>query len=154
MLRSLQSRVVAGMAVLLGLTLVLAWVGVRSITALDRAIEQQVAASLYANTLSNGLVSAMASEIRAAEQYLVSPVVERRAEFLANSDSSHAFQRRYRELGNLATADRYIVNKIADQQARVEVSYALAHAYTDIGETGRARAMAAAAQGPADTLLA
>ncbi len=154
MLRSLQSRVVAGMAVLLSLTLLLAWVGARSIAALDRAIEQQVAASLYANTLSNGLVSAMASEIRAAEQYLVRPAAERRAEFLANSDSSHGFQRRYRELGSLATADRYIVNKIADQQARVEVSYALAHAYADIGEADAARRMAEAAQGPSDTLLA
>jgi methyl-accepting chemotaxis protein len=154
MLRSLQNRVIAGMAVLIGLTLVLAWVGVNSIRQLDRAIEQQVSASLYANTLSNGLVAAMASEVRAAEQYLVRPEATRRAAFLANSDSSHAFQRRYRELGNLATADRYIVNKIADQQARVEVSYALAHAYTDIGDTERARSMAEAAQGPADTLLA
>ena len=154
MLRSLQNRVIAGMAVLIALTLVLAWVGVNSIKQLDRAIEQQVSASLYANTLSNGLVSAMASEIRAAEQYLVRPESGRRADFLANSDSSHAFQRRYRELGNLATADRYIVNKIADQQARVEVSYALAHAYTDIGDADGARSMAQAAQGPADTLLA
>ena len=154
MLKSLQNRVIAGMAVLIGLTLVLAWVGVNSIRQLDRAIEQQVSASLYAHTLSNGLVSAMASEIRAAEQYLVRPEPGRRADFLANSDSSHSFQRRYRELGNLATADRYIVNKIADQQARVEVSYALAHAYTDIGDADAARSMAEAAQGPADTLLA
>ena len=36
-------------------------------------------------------------------------------------------------LGSLTTADRYIVNKIADNQAQIEVAYAMAHALTDLG---------------------
>ena len=72
---------------------------------------------------------------------------------LEEGDSAYAFQRRYRRLASLTTSDRYIVNKIADNQAKIEVAYAMAHALTDIGRPDDARRMAELARSPSDTLL-
>ena len=67
---------------------------------------------------------------------------------LEEGDSAYAFQRRYRRLASLTTADRYIVNKIADNQAQIEVAYAMAHALTDLGRHDEARRMAELARAP------
>ena len=50
-------------------------------------------------------------------------------------------QRRYRGLTSLTTADRYIVNQIADNQAQIEVAYAMAHALTDLEPPGGGAAL-------------
>ena len=56
-------------------------------------------------------------------------------------------------LGSLTTSDRYIVNKIADNQAQIEVAYAMARALTDLGRGDEARRQADLARAPSDTLL-
>ena len=53
----------------------------------------------------------------------------------------------------LTTSDRYIVNKIAANQAQIEVAYATAHALADLGRPDEARRQAEQARAPADTLL-
>jgi methyl-accepting chemotaxis protein len=116
-------------------------------------VDGEVALLLESTDLGNGLVSAVASEIRSAEQYLVRPSERLRLVALEEGDSAYAIQRRYRALASLTTADRYIVNKIAENQAQIEVAYALAHALTDLGRTDEARRQADRARGPADTLL-
>ncbi|HET8650787.1 MAG TPA: HAMP domain-containing methyl-accepting chemotaxis protein [Gemmatimonadales bacterium] len=152
--RSLQGKVVGGMIVLLGLALVLAVVGVNSIRSLDRSVAEQLTSSLEGSNLGAGLVAASGAEVRAAEQYLIRADRSLKDHFLTSSDSAYAYQRRYRDLSGLTTADRYIINKIGDNQATIEVNYALAHAYADLGETDSAQARAEMARAPADTLVA
>ena len=153
MLRSLRSRVVGGMAILLALVFGLALLGVNSIDALDRSVDQELSLLLESTDLSNGLIASLSSEVRAAEQYLMIPSETSRRRFLDEGDSAYVYHRRYRILGALTTSDRYIVNKIAANQAQLEVSYARAHALADLGRTDDARREAELARAPADTLL-
>ena len=149
----MRSRVIGGMALLLTLVCVIAFLGVSSISSLDRSVEHELSLLLESTDLSNGLIASLSSEVRAAEQYLVLPTAESRRRFIDEGDSAYVYQRRYRTLGALTTSDRYIVNKIAANQAELEVSYAMAHALADLGHTDAARRQADRARAPADTLL-
>lgn len=153
MMRSLRSRVIGGMALLVALVFVIALLGVNSIRALDQSVERELSLLMESTDLGNGLVSSVASEIRSAEQYLVRPASTLRLRVLEEGDSAYALQRRYRGLASLTTADRYIVNQIAENQATVEVAYAMAHALTDLGRPEEARRYAELARSPSDTLL-
>ncbi|HEX6473455.1 MAG TPA: hypothetical protein VF114_00010, partial [Candidatus Limnocylindria bacterium] len=153
LLRSLRHRVIAGMVLLIALVFGIALLGVDSIRGLDRSVNYELSLLLESTDLGNGLVSSVASEIRSAEQYLVRPSDRLRASTIEEGDSAYAFQRRYRGLASLTTADRYIVNKIASNQAQIEVAYGMAHALTDLGRVDEARHMADRARAPADTLL-
>ncbi len=152
-LRSLRQRVIAGMVLLIALVFAIALLGVNSIRALDLSVSQELSLLLESTDLGNGLVSSVASEIRSAEQYLVRPDERLRRTMIEEGDSAYVYQRRYRALGSLTTADRYIVNKIAANQAQIEVAYGLAHALTDLGRLDEARRMADRARAPSDTLL-
>ena len=121
------------MLLLIVLVFGIALLGVTSIRALDRSVNQELSLLLGSTDLGNGLVASVASEIRSAEQYLVRPNDRLRASTIEDGDSAYAFQLRYRGLGSLTTADRYIVNKIAANQAQIEVAYGMAHALTDLG---------------------
>jgi methyl-accepting chemotaxis protein len=153
LLRSLRHRVIAGMVLLIALVFGIALLGVNSIRALDRSVSQELSLLLESTDLGNGLVSSVASEIRSAEQYLVRPDGRLRELTVEDGDSAYGYQRRYRSLGSLTTADRYIVNKIAANQAQIEVAYGMAHALQDLGRTDEARRMADRARAPSDTLL-
>ncbi|HEX6616594.1 MAG TPA: methyl-accepting chemotaxis protein [Gemmatimonadales bacterium] len=152
-LRSLRHRVIAGMVLLLALVFTIAVLGVNSIRSLDRSVTQDLSLLLESTDLGNGLVTSVAAEIRAAEQYLVRSDPQLRAATVEEGDSAYAFQRRYRGLMSLTTADRYIVNKIAANQAQIEVAYGMAHALADLGRLEEARRMADRARAPSDTLL-
>ncbi|HEY9505551.1 MAG TPA: hypothetical protein VIQ27_06250, partial [Gemmatimonadales bacterium] len=153
MMRSLRSRVVGGMVLLIGLVFVIALLGVNAIRALDRSVAREFSLLMETTDLGNGLIASVAGEIRSAEQYLVRPQQELRLQVLEKGDSAYALQRRYRGLAALTTADRYIVNQIADNQAKIEVAYGLAHALTDLGRPEEARRYAELARSPSDTLL-
>jgi methyl-accepting chemotaxis protein len=131
----------------------IAVLGVNSIHSLDRSVDQELSLLLESIDLSNGLIASLSSEVRAAEQYLVVPSEVSRRRFIDEGDSAYVYQRRYRILGALTTSDRYIVNKIAGNQAELEVAYAKAHALADLGRTEEARREAEHARAPADTLL-
>jgi methyl-accepting chemotaxis protein len=152
-MRSLRSRVVGGMVLLIGLVFVIALIGVTSIRALDQSVARELALLLESTDLGSGLVSSVASEIRSAEQYLVRPGSELRIRVLEDGDSAYALQQRYRGLASLTTTDRYIVNQIAENQAKIEVAYAMAHALTDLARPEEARRYADLARSPSDTLL-
>ena len=153
MMQSLRSRVVGGMALLIGLVFVIALLGVNSIRALDQSVERELTLLMESTDLGSGLISSVATEVRSAEQYLVRPRQQLRTQVLEQGDSAYAFQRRYRGLASLTTADRYIVNQVADNQAKIEVAYAMAHALTDLGRPDEARHYAELARSPSDTLL-
>jgi methyl-accepting chemotaxis protein len=152
-LRSLRGRVIAGMALLMCLVFIIALLGVRSIKALDRSVNQEINLALASSDLGNSLVSSISTEVRSAEEYLTRPTPEVRWQMIEQGDSSFAYQQRYRTLGALTTSDRYIVNQIAANQAAIEVAYGVAHALTDLGRLDEARRVADKARDPADTLL-
>ena len=149
---SVSMRLGLGMGALVALALVLASIGyftlrktrIQASTELDRIV--------MSNELGSGLVGAVLQEIRSAEQYLVEPGDRLRREFRQNGDSAYAFQARFRKLSGLTQEERYSINQLADEQAAVEVQYALAHALADLGRGADARAMADRARGPADGL--
>jgi methyl-accepting chemotaxis protein len=151
--RSLRSRVIGGMALLLTLVFVIAFLGVNSIRSLERLVDQELSLLLESTDLSNGLMASLSSEVRSAEQYLMLPSEVARRRFIDEGDSAYTYQRRYRTLRALTTSDRYIVNKIAANQAELEVAYAKAHALADLGRVDDARRRADGARAPADTLL-
>jgi methyl-accepting chemotaxis protein len=153
LLRSLRSRVTVGMGLLLALVFGLALLGVNSIHSLGRSVDQELTLLLESTDLSNGLIASLSSEVRAAEQYLVVPSDLSRRRFIDEGDSAYVYQRRYRRLGALTTSDRYIVNKIAANQAHLEVVYAMSHALADLGRVEDARREAERGRAPADTLL-
>jgi methyl-accepting chemotaxis protein len=153
LLPSLQRRVIAQMALLLALVLSIALLGVTSIRSLDESVREELSLLLKSTDLGNGLVSSVSSEIRSAEAYLARPNQRLRLVTIEEGDSAYAYQRQYRSLASLTTADRYIVNKIASNQAQIEVAYGLAHALTDLGRADEARRMADLARAPSDTLL-
>src|SRR3954471_16872033 len=153
MLRSLRSRVLGGMLVLSTLVFAIALIGVRSIQSLDRSVNEELSLLLESTDLSNGLIASLSSEVRSAEQYIVRPSDVFRRRFIEDGDSAYVYQRRYRTLEALTTSDRYIVNKIASNQAALEVTYATAHALTDLGKLDEARHLADSARAPADTVL-
>ncbi|MGH7508876.1 MAG: methyl-accepting chemotaxis protein [Gemmatimonadales bacterium] len=153
MLRSLRSRVMGGMALLILLVFAIALLGVNSITSLGRSVDQELSLMLESTDLSNGLIASLSDQVRSAEQYIMRPSGVSRRRFAQEGDSAYVYQRRYRTLKALTTSDRYIVNKIAANQAQIEVTYATAHALTDLGRTAEARRLADQAQAPADTLL-
>ena len=86
-MRSLRSRIIAGMVVLIALVFGIAVLGVTSIRSLDRSVNQELGLLLEGTDLGNGLVSAVSSEVRSAEQYLVRPSDDLRAEMLEEGDS-------------------------------------------------------------------
>jgi methyl-accepting chemotaxis protein len=151
-LNSVSVRLAGGMGALVVLALVLAGIGyftlrktrIQASTELDRIV--------VSNELGSGLVGAVLQEIRSAEQYLVEPGDRLRREFRQNGDSAYAFQARFRKLSGLTQEERYAINQLADEQAAVEVQYAIAHALADLGRGSDARAMADRARGPADGL--
>jgi methyl-accepting chemotaxis protein len=115
--------------------------------------ERELTLLMESTDLGSGLISSVATEVRSAEQYMVRPSQQLRAQVLEQGDSAYGFQRRYRGLASLTTADRYIVNQVADNQAKIEVAYAMAHALTDLGRPDDARRYAELARSPSDTLL-
>jgi methyl-accepting chemotaxis protein len=153
-LRSLKSRIVATMALLVALVLVIAILGVTAINALDRSASRELALVVAGSDLSTSLVGTTAAEMRAAEQYLVRPDPALLEDFITGSDSAYVIQARYRDLADLTTTDRVRLNSIASSQAAIEVAYATAHALTDLGRPDEALRFAALARGPADSLVA
>jgi methyl-accepting chemotaxis protein len=153
-LRSLKSRIIATMALLVALVLVIAILGVTAINALDRSASRELALVVAGSDLSTSLVGTTAAEMRAAEQYLVRPDPALLEDFITGSDSAYVIQARYRDLADLTTTDRVRLNSIAASQAAIEVAYATAHALTDLGRPDEALRFAAQARGPADSLVA
>ena len=153
-LKSLRSRVSLGMTVLVTLVLLIAVSATRAVRSISQAVETETTALLAGTEAGSGLVGAILNEIRSAEQYLLDPSVTLQQEFIASGDSAYAYQQTFRQLSGLSTQDRYITNKIAEEQAAIEVAYAMAHALADLGRDAEARRFANAAREPADTLVA
>ena len=150
--RSVSTYVGLGMGGLVVLALGLAYIGYSTLQSTREKVGSELTRIVTSNELGSGLVGAVLQEIRSAEQYLVEPTDRMRREFRMNGDSAYAFQARFRKLSGLSQEERYAINQLADEQAAVEVQYAVAHALADLGRAAEARAMADRARGPADGL--
>jgi methyl-accepting chemotaxis protein len=150
--RSVTVYLWSGMGFLVGLGVILAVSGVWTLRSTRKQVAEELDRIVISNELGSGLVGAVLQEIRSAEQYLVEPSDRMRREFRMNGDSAYAYQARFRKLGGLTPEERYAINQLADEQAAVEVQYAVAHALADLGRATEARTMADRARGPADGL--
>ena len=151
-LNSVVVRVGGGMTVLVALAVLLAVIGYITLARTRDQVGRELDKIVTSNELGSGLVGAVLQEIRSAEQYLVTPSDRLAREFRMNGDSAYAFQARFRKLSGLTQDERLTINQLADEQAAVEVQYAVAHALADLGRASDARAMADRARGPADNL--
>ena len=153
MLRSLRNRVLAGMGLLLLLVCVLAALAASTIGSLDAMLSRQLATLLEVGNVGTGLVSAVNAQIRVAETYMLQPADSLRLAFVEQGDNGYRFINRYRELSTLSTGDRGTLNRVADQQARLEVAFSRAFALVDLGRLEEARAAADVARRPAIALV-
>ena len=149
-LRRLNGVAVGG---ILLLVLGMAVIGVTALRTVTAATESEIGTLQAGTQLGSSLVSSVLGEIRAAEQYLLTPSSAVKAEFLANGDSAYAVQARFRELPNLDFRDRRLINQVGAAQADLEVSYATAHALADLGRLDEARLIAARAGIGTDSLV-
>ncbi|HET7040545.1 MAG TPA: methyl-accepting chemotaxis protein, partial [Gemmatimonadales bacterium] len=140
------------MTVLVALAVLLAVIGYFTLARTRDQVGRELDKIVTSNELGGGLVGAVLQEIRSAEQYLVTPTDRLHRDFQSNGDSAYAFQAQFRKLAGLTQDERLAINQLADEQAAVEVQYAVAHALADLGRTADARAMADRARGPADAL--
>jgi methyl-accepting chemotaxis protein len=149
-LRRLNAVAMGGMVLLI---LATAGLSISSLRRITRQTDQDITELERSTRLGNALVSSVLEEIRAAEQYLLTPNAAARAQFLASGDSAYTFQRRLRELPHLDQNDRRLINQASSRQAELEVAYATAHALADIGRGDEARLIAARAGGATDSLV-
>src|SRR5688572_12202931 len=154
LLGSIERRLLIGMGVLGAVVSLLALLALSTVRDLDRSIDQELGLLLSTASLSNGLVAAVGSEIRAAEQYVAQPSPAARNQFLRAGDSAYAYKRSYRDLPSLNTHDRHILHRSGETQPQLEVAYAQAHALVDLGSRDEPRALAARTPPAADTLVA
>jgi methyl-accepting chemotaxis protein len=151
-LDSVVVRVGGGMSALVLLAAGLAVIGYVTLRSTREQVGGELDRIVTSNELGSGLVGAVLQEIRTAEQYMVQPGDRLRREFRTNGDSAYAFQARFRSLPGLTPEERFAINQLAEEQAAVEVQYAVAHALIDLGRTAEARVVADRARGPADAL--
>jgi methyl-accepting chemotaxis protein len=152
--KGLTNRISIAMFALLALVIIVGWISFSSIRSIGRSSNDELNSLAQETDVGSGLVASVIGEIRAAQQYLLTPSEELKAEFIANGDSAYSAQRRFRDLRSLTNDERVTLNRIATKQAEIEVAYALAHALADVGRPDAALAQARAANVPADSLVA
>jgi methyl-accepting chemotaxis protein len=152
--RSLRRLNAAAMACSIALIVGTAAVGVVALRTLTRQTANEITTVQDGTGLGSALVSSVLGEIRAAEEYLLTPNPAIKAQFLASGDSAYVFQGRMRDLPNLDNTDRRLINQVAQSQAELEVAYATAHALADLGRVDEARLIATRAAGATDSLIA
>lgn len=154
LLKGLRSRMVAGLTLLVMLFLVLATISIGSLRRQGAAITQEQEVQSRSFALMTALSGGIAEQIRVAEAYLSDPSLELAREFTQLGDSTHALQSAYLQLPGLTAIDRRALGRIASSQAELEVAYATARAYRDLGRVEEALRAAELARSPGDTLLA
>jgi len=154
LLGSLRSRVTAGLSLLVVLFIALGVVGIGSLRRQGQAVAKEQDLLTRSFALATDLSTGVAAQIRIGEAYLTGPTPALAREFIRLGDSSHAMQRRYHQLPGLTPLDRLVLERMRTNQERLEVSYAAARAYRDLGLVTEARRAADLARGPGDTLIA
>jgi len=150
-LRRLNGLAMGGMSLLI---LGMAILSISTLRTVTRRTSDDIAQLERGTSLGTSLVSSVLSEIRSAEQYLLTPNPAVKAQFVATGDSGYVYQIGLRNLPHLDQADRRLINQASSRQAELEVAYATAHALADIGRIDEARLIAARAGVATDSLIA
>jgi methyl-accepting chemotaxis protein len=151
-LNTIRVRILLGLSgVAVGLVLT-ATAGTTALAIIGRQITAEMVRIRTATGMSTSLLTMIFAELRAAEQYLVTPDEDTRALFQSAADSAFQFQQRLTRLGDLTVEDRLVVNRIKLLESSIQVDYALAHALKDLGRTGEAQARAATIHASVDQL--
>jgi len=130
---TIRSRILVGLGFLvLGLA-VTAFIGARSLRTIRAEVVRELDELKEVSEASNGLVTTVFDELRAAEQYVIDPSPESRVDFQRGADLAWDYHRRLRSIRTLTTEDRVGVNVIGELQAQLQVDYAVAHALVDLG---------------------
>jgi methyl-accepting chemotaxis protein len=143
----------AGLVLLGFLFLALVFAGIGSIRAINRTVATELALLAASSGLATDLVGSVADQVRAGEAYINQPSPTLAVDFLRLGDSTHAYRRRFRLLPGLNAEDQSLLNRVENSQARMEVAYAQAHAYRDLGRTDLALSSAEQARAPGDALI-
>jgi methyl-accepting chemotaxis protein len=149
-LRRLNGLAMVAMSLLI---LGMAILSISSLRAITRQTSADISQLQAGTSLGSSLVSSVLGEIRAAEQYLLTPSPAVKAQFVATGDSGYVYQTRLRELPGLSQDERRMINQVGTRQAELEVAYATAHALADIGRSDEARLIAARAGVATDSLI-
>ena len=152
-LGSLKRRLMAGLVLLGFLFLALVFAGIGSIRAINRTVATELALLAASSGLATDLVGSVADQVRAGEAYINQPSPSLATDFLRLGDSTHAYRRRFRQLPGLNAEDQSLLNRVETSQAQMEVAYAKAHAYRDLGRTDLALPSAEQARAPGDALI-
>ncbi|MGH7676331.1 MAG: HAMP domain-containing protein, partial [Gemmatimonadales bacterium] len=152
-LGSLRGRILVGLAVLVAGLVVVAWWGTATLRTMRREVDHELQALRAAGDVGNRLVIALFDEIRAAEQYLVSPSAGARDRFQAAADDAFDQQAALAQVPGLSEAEQQMVIRMKRLQAEIQADYALAHALRDLGRDREASARAAAIGTPTGELL-
>ena len=153
LLNSLRRINYAAVICSVGLISAMAALSVVALRQTTRQTTEDVESLQQGTTLGSTLVSAVLTEIGAAEEYLTTPSPAVKAEFISNGDSAYMYQARLRDLPHFDAGDRRLINLIAATQANLEVAYANAHALADLGRGAEARLVATRAKTAADSLV-
>jgi len=149
---TIRIRILGGLSALAVIVLCMAVFSGYALRTVRRLEGTELENVRHAAEVSNGIVASVFEEINAAQGYLGAPSAAARGEFADAADRSFGFSRELARLPGLTLEERLAVNRIRDLEASIEVGYAVAHAFKDIGREDRARASAAAVIGPADSL--
>ncbi|HEX9895812.1 MAG TPA: methyl-accepting chemotaxis protein [Gemmatimonadales bacterium] len=152
-LGSLRRRLVAGLVLLGLLFLALVFAGIGSLRAVNRTVATELSLLAASSGLATDLVGSVADQVRAGEAYLNQPSPSLAVDFIRLGDSSHTYRRRFRLLPGMTGEDQSRLNQVETSQAQMEVAYAEAHAYSDLGRTDLALERARQARAPAEALI-
>ena len=143
-LDTIRWRIILGLSGLLAGLVIASVVGVTSLSSLRHALATEIEHLRQSNDVSNGLVTAVFDEIRAAG--------EARDQFQLAAEAAFQYQKRLDGLPGLTEADRITVNRIKQLQSVIHVDYSLAHADLDLGRTRDALALTVAVRDPVTEL--
>ncbi len=152
-LKTLRARLLLSGGALTGGIIAMAALALASLVALRQSVNEQMSLLSQVSALTTDFLAAAFDEVRAGEQYLVTPSPGVRNQFARAADETYDYEGRLAELPRLAAEDRSVVARIGVLQQDVHARYSYVHALLDLGRRERALAAAAAARVPATEMM-
>ena len=152
-LTTLRARLLLSSGALTAGIIAMAGLALASLVALRQSVNQEMTALSQVASLTTDFLAAAFDEIRAGEQYLVTPSNEVRDQFARAADETYDYERRLGELPGLAAEDRGVVARIGELQQGVHARYSYVHALLALGRREQALAAAVGARVPATEMM-
>jgi len=143
-LDTIRARILIGLVLLMAGLVATAVGGAATLRRLRGAVADELAALRTSTEIGSGFVTSVLEEIRAAEQYLVTPTAEGRQQFQRSAEEAFGYEKRLAALGGLAVEDRLTINRLRQLHATIQSEYSIAHALSDLGRSQEALARVSA----------